>query len=189
MAARCVPSQQGGQVEAMNKVRRDRSDDVWSRPAGDELAIACRRKTPITISGAHTLKDRRYFHHFDNTKMESGCDLEALVLLGEERVCGEQLTDAQFTARLMDETCPRWEGWLSFGHNVPVQGWRLEEVPARASLASTRKSSLPSTHLPALTPCMDLLSQTALQLPPFDWQWLPLVTSVRPQWQWAELKQ
>lgn len=95
MGARCVPSKQGGQVEAMNKVRRDRSDDVWSRPAGDELAIPCRRKTPITISEAHTLKDRRYFHHFDNTKMESGSDLEALVLLGAERVCGEELTDAR----------------------------------------------------------------------------------------------
>lgn len=168
MGTRCVPSQQGGQVEAMNKVRRDRSDDVWSWPTGDELAIPCRRKTPITIREAHTLKDRRYFHHFDNAKMESGCDLGPLVLLGAERVRREGLNDARFTASLTGEPRTRWEGELSFGQNVSVQGWRPAEVPAKpinpkVPPVSTRISSLSCTSLPALIPSIHLILETALQ--------------------------
>lgn len=62
----------------MNKTWRDSSDDGWSCPPGDELAISCQQKTPITIRELHSLKNCCYFHHFDNTKRESRCEWDCL---------------------------------------------------------------------------------------------------------------
>lgn len=63
----CSPSPKGEKREAMNKTWQDRSDDGWSCPLGDKLAISCQQKTPITIRDLHSLRNCCDFHHFDNT--------------------------------------------------------------------------------------------------------------------------